>query len=101
MRQNLILLLAERDRCLPPLWPALLHGSEIVARDKRRTTTLMRLATMPALKTLEQFDWSHAGGGAEGAEERVRRPPSAAEESTSTRLMMCSVAACPNIAPSS
>ena len=22
----------------------------------------MRLATMPAIKTLEQFDWSHAGG---------------------------------------
>lgn len=37
-------------------------GSEIVARDERRTTTLMRLATMPAVKTLEQFDWSHAGG---------------------------------------
>ena len=37
-------------------------ASEIVARDERRTTTLMRLATMPATKTLEQFDWSHAGG---------------------------------------
>ena len=37
-------------------------GSEIVARDERRYTTLMRLATMPAVKTLEQFDWSHAGG---------------------------------------
>jgi len=37
-------------------------GSEIVARDERRTIALMRLATMPAIKTLEQFDWSHAGG---------------------------------------
>ena len=37
-------------------------ASEIVARDERRTTTLMRLATMPAIKTLEQFDWSHASG---------------------------------------
>ena len=37
-------------------------ASEIVARNERRTTTLMRLATMPAIKTLEQFDWSHAGG---------------------------------------
>ena len=37
-------------------------GSEIAARDERRTIALMRLATMPAIKTLEQFDWSHAGG---------------------------------------
>ena len=37
-------------------------ASEIVARDERRCTTLMRLATMPAHKTLEQFDWSHASG---------------------------------------
>jgi DNA replication protein DnaC len=37
-------------------------GSEIVARDERRYTALMRLATMPAVKTLEQFDWSHAAG---------------------------------------
>ncbi|MBA3599423.1 MAG: AAA family ATPase [Methylibium sp.] len=37
-------------------------ASEIVARAERRCTTLMRLATMPAVKTLEQFDWSHAGG---------------------------------------
>ena len=37
-------------------------ASELVARDERRTTTLMRLATMPSVKTLEQFDWSHAGG---------------------------------------
>ena len=37
-------------------------ASEIVARDERRYTTLMRLATMPAIKTLEQLDWTHAGG---------------------------------------
>ncbi|MGH8442690.1 MAG: IS21-like element helper ATPase IstB [Nevskiaceae bacterium] len=37
-------------------------ASEIAARDERKRTVLMRLATMPALKTLEQFDWSHAGG---------------------------------------
>ena len=37
-------------------------ASEIVARDERRSTTLLKLATMPAVKTLEQFDWSHAGG---------------------------------------
>lgn len=36
--------------------------SEVVLRDERRTTTLMKLATMPAVKTLEQFDWGCAGG---------------------------------------
>lgn len=36
--------------------------SELVARDQRRVSTLMKLATMPAIKTLEQFDWSHAAG---------------------------------------
>lgn len=36
--------------------------SELVLRDERRTTTLMKLATMPAVKTLEQLDWSCAGG---------------------------------------
>ena len=35
---------------------------EMVGRDERRRATLMRLATMPSIKTLEQFDWSHAGG---------------------------------------
>lgn len=60
-------------------WPALAHDaardeasfadflenvlkSELVARDERRLTTLTKLATMPAVKTLEQFDWSHAAG---------------------------------------
>ena len=37
-------------------------ASELVARDERRVSTLLKLATMPAIKTLEQFDWSHAGG---------------------------------------
>jgi DNA replication protein DnaC len=37
-------------------------ASELVLRDERRTTTLMKLATIPAMKTLEQFDWSCAGG---------------------------------------
>jgi DNA replication protein DnaC len=36
--------------------------SEIVAREERRLTVMTKLATMPAIKTLEQFDWSHAGG---------------------------------------
>ena len=35
---------------------------EMFARDERRRATLTRLATMPSIKTLEQFDWSHAGG---------------------------------------
>ena len=36
--------------------------SEIDARDERRLTVMTKLATMPATKTLEQFDWSYAGG---------------------------------------
>lgn len=31
-------------------------------RNERQRITLTRLATMPSIKTLEQFDWSHAGG---------------------------------------
>lgn len=37
-------------------------SSEIVARDERRNTTLLKLATMPATKTLEQFDWGQGSG---------------------------------------
>lgn len=37
-------------------------ASEIVARDERRSAILLKLATMPAVKTLEQFDWGLAGG---------------------------------------
>ncbi|MBS1835380.1 MAG: IS21-like element helper ATPase IstB [Acidobacteria bacterium] len=36
--------------------------SEIAARDERRLSLLTKLATMPAVKTLDQFDWRHAGG---------------------------------------
>jgi DNA replication protein DnaC len=35
---------------------------ELAGRNERRCSTLLKLATMPAIKTLEQFDWSHAGG---------------------------------------
>lgn len=37
-------------------------ASEVVAREERRNATLLKLATMPAVKTLEQFDWGQAGG---------------------------------------
>jgi len=65
--------------CLQAEWPAVaqdaareqisfadflerLLGAEAKARQERKVSTLMKLATMPAIKTLEQFDWSHAGG---------------------------------------
>jgi DNA replication protein DnaC len=35
---------------------------EILGQDERRRATLMRLATLPSIKTIEQIDWSHAGG---------------------------------------
>lgn len=37
-------------------------GSELAARDERRIKMLTKLATMPAIKTLEQIDWAQAGG---------------------------------------
>ena len=37
-------------------------ASEIAAREERKRVTMMRLATMPCIKTLEQFDWSVASG---------------------------------------
>lgn len=37
-------------------------ASELLARDERRTSTLLKLATMPAVKSLEQSDWSCAPG---------------------------------------
>jgi DNA replication protein DnaC len=37
-------------------------ASEIMARDERRNSTLLKLATMPAVKTLEQFDWAQGSG---------------------------------------
>jgi len=33
-------------------------ASELVAREERKRVTLLRLATMPGVKTLEQFDWA-------------------------------------------
>ena len=39
-----------------------LLGAETRARHERKVSTMMKLATMPAIKTLEQFDWSHAAG---------------------------------------
>ncbi|AJZ53043.1 DNA replication protein [Xanthomonas citri pv. citri] len=35
--------------------------SEQAAREERKRTVLMRLATIPAIKTVEQFDWAQAG----------------------------------------
>lgn len=37
-------------------------ASEQQWREERKRTVLMRLATMPAIKTLEAFDWGQAGG---------------------------------------
>lgn len=37
-------------------------SSEKQAREERKRMVLGRLATMPSIKTLEQFDWAHAGG---------------------------------------
>lgn len=39
-----------------------LLGAEARARQERKVNTLMKLATMPVIKTLEQFDWSQAPG---------------------------------------
>jgi DNA replication protein DnaC len=36
--------------------------SENMARDERKLVALTRLATMPAVKALEQFDWAQASG---------------------------------------
>jgi DNA replication protein DnaC len=36
--------------------------AETRARHERKVATLMKLATMPAVKTLEQFDWKDAAG---------------------------------------
>lgn len=37
-------------------------ASEQVARDERKRTVLMRHATMPAIKTLKEFNWAQACG---------------------------------------
>src|SRR5258707_10268203 len=35
---------------------------EMLGRDERRRAALMRLATLPSIKPLEQFDWGYGGG---------------------------------------
>lgn len=61
--------------CLATEWPALAQQAardeasfadfvekllqcESAAREQRKRTTLMKLATMPTVMTLEQFDWA-------------------------------------------
>ena len=39
-----------------------LLAAEVAGRNERRCSTLLKLATMPEIKTLEQFEWAHAGG---------------------------------------
>ena len=65
--------------CLATEWPALAQQAardeasfadfvekllqcESAAREQRKRSTLMKLATMPAVKTLEQFDWAIGNG---------------------------------------
>lgn len=65
--------------CLASEWPALAQQAardeasfadfvekllqcESAAREQRKRSTLMKLATMPAVKTLEQFDWTIGSG---------------------------------------
>ncbi len=65
--------------CLATEWPALAQQAardeasfadfvekllqcESAAREQRKRSTLMKLATMPAVKTLEQFDWGIGSG---------------------------------------
>ncbi len=65
--------------CMATEWPALAQQAardeasfadfvekllqcESAAREQRKRTTLMKLATMPAVKTLEQFDWAIGSG---------------------------------------
>ncbi len=81
LQQERIAALCERLKCvcLQSEWPAIAQqaaateasfadflekalATEAAGRDERRNSTLLKLATMPAVKTLEQFDWSHAGG---------------------------------------
>ncbi|WP_276578024.1 ATP-binding protein [Bradyrhizobium sp. 143] len=70
--------------CLATEWPGLaqqaaqdevsfadflekLLNRELAAREQRKRATLLKLATMSAVKTLEQFDWN-AGSGAPKAQ---------------------------------
>ncbi|XQM33777.1 IstB-like ATP-binding domain-containing protein [Cupriavidus sp. H19C3] len=46
---------ARQEKSFADFLEAVLTG-EVQAREERKRTTLSRLATMPAIKTLEQFD---------------------------------------------
>lgn len=65
--------------CLSTEWPAVAHkaaqeeasfadflekllGCELAAREQRKRSVLLKLATLSSVKTLEQFDWNAAGG---------------------------------------
>ncbi|WP_423196338.1 MULTISPECIES: IS21-like element helper ATPase IstB [unclassified Cupriavidus] len=52
---------ARQEKSFADFLEAVLTG-EVQAREERKRTTLSRLATMPAIKTLEQFDWTQAAG---------------------------------------
>lgn len=86
LQQERIASLCERLKmaCLGAEWPALAQQAaraeasfadflekvlecESAAREQRKRSTLLKLATMPTVKTLEQFDWA-AGGGAPKAQ---------------------------------
>jgi DNA replication protein DnaC len=81
LQHQRILALCEQLKmaCLATEWPALAQQAaqdeasfadfmekllqcESAAREQRKRTTLMKLATMPAVKTLEQFDWGIGSG---------------------------------------
>ncbi len=52
---------ARQEKSFADFLEAALTG-ELQAREERKRTTLGRLATMPTIKTLEQFDWAQATG---------------------------------------
>jgi DNA replication protein DnaC len=52
---------ARHEKSFADFLEAVLTG-EHQAREERKRTTLGRLATMPTIKTLEQFDWAQAAG---------------------------------------
>ena len=52
---------ANNDASFADFLEAVLNNERVI-RDERKRITLTRLATMPSIKTLEQLDWSHAGG---------------------------------------
>lgn len=81
LQQQRIAALCEQLKmaCMGTEWPALAQQAardeasfadflekvlqcESSAREQRKRSTLLKLATMPAVKTLEQFDWAAATG---------------------------------------